>query len=151
MRLWSIDPRILDQKGLGAAWREGLLAQSVIRKLQAGEKPGYRNHPQLRRFLAADDPLAAIGTWLAGIQAEAARRGYTYNVDLIIRPADCRLTVTVEQVEYEFQHLLGKLKERDSSRAWFYYGFYIDGDIDPHPMFEVKEGEIEDWEKVNDE
>jgi len=149
MRLWSIDPKILDQKGLGAAWREGLMAQSVIRKLQAGEKPGYRNHPQMRRFLAADDPIAAIGAWLSWIQAEAKRRGYNYNKSLILDQAGSeRLVVTDGQIKFEFRHLLEKLKRRDSSRAWFYYGFFIDGEIDPHPMFDVVEGPIESWEKV---
>ena len=31
MRLWSLHPRCLDAKGLVALWREGLLAQEVLR------------------------------------------------------------------------------------------------------------------------
>jgi len=30
MRLWSIHPTYLNQKGLGALWREGLLGQKVL-------------------------------------------------------------------------------------------------------------------------
>ncbi len=50
-------PRYLDRQGLTACWREGLLAQKVLR----GATKGYRNHPQLRRFRAAGDG-AALGT-----------------------------------------------------------------------------------------
>ena len=31
MRLWSLHPRYLDAKGLVALWREGLLAQAVLK------------------------------------------------------------------------------------------------------------------------
>lgn len=148
MRLWSIDPKILDRAGLGAAWREGLLAQSVIHKLQTGQKPGYRNHPQLKRFLAADDPLASIGTWLSGIQTQADQRGYNYNRNLIIQAGNCRLTVTTGQLEFEFDHIMAKLKKRSPSEYWFHFGYHIDReDFSPHQMFDVIPGPIEDWEK----
>jgi hypothetical protein len=31
MRLWSLQPKYLDSKGLVAVWREALLAQVVLR------------------------------------------------------------------------------------------------------------------------
>jgi hypothetical protein len=31
MRLWSLHPKHLDRQGLLAVWREGLLAQEVLR------------------------------------------------------------------------------------------------------------------------
>ncbi|MEM3714836.1 MAG: pyrimidine dimer DNA glycosylase/endonuclease V [Nitrososphaeria archaeon] len=40
MRLWSIHPKYLDQKGLVACWREGLLAKKVL----LGKVKGYKNH-----------------------------------------------------------------------------------------------------------
>jgi hypothetical protein len=43
MRLWSIDARFLDNIGLIALWREGLLALHVLR----GQTKGYKKHPQL--------------------------------------------------------------------------------------------------------
>ncbi|NQT07749.1 hypothetical protein HQ586_01600 [Candidatus Bathyarchaeota archaeon] len=52
MRLWSIHPAYLDWKGLGANWREALLAQAVVQ----GKTKGWRNHPQLNRFKAHEDP-----------------------------------------------------------------------------------------------
>lgn len=48
MRLWSVHPKYLDVRGLVALWREGLLAQAVLR----GRTKGYLHHPQLERFRA---------------------------------------------------------------------------------------------------
>lgn len=156
MRLWSIHPNILDQKGLVAAWREGLLAQSVIMRLQAGEQPGYRNHPQLARFLHSPAPLCLIGTWLTFIRENAAERGYNFNKDKIVQPDKLfRMLVTNGQLEYEFQHIQAKLKERDNKLYIFnlnYYNAGIKGKIkeliEPHPMFIVVDGEVEEWEKT---
>ena len=69
MRLWSIHPSYLDVKGLGAAWREALLAQKVLEGLTRG----YKNHPQLLRFKQAEDPLSAIGTFLGQIGRASCR------------------------------------------------------------------------------
>ena len=64
MRLWTVHPRYLDAKGLVAAWREALLAQKVLR----GETKGYRHHPQLIRFQAQKNPVAAVAAFLAGLE-----------------------------------------------------------------------------------
>src|SRR3954452_11063876 len=80
MRIWSLHPRLLDGKGLVACWRETLLAQKVL----AGETKGYRNHPQLQRFRATADQMAAIGAYLCGLDAEALNRGYSFNTSLIL-------------------------------------------------------------------
>ena len=79
MRLWTVHPRYFDPKGLVAAWREALLAQKVLR----GATRGYRHHPQLARFQAQEDPVAAIATFLAGIADEAQRRGYRFDTTKI--------------------------------------------------------------------
>jgi hypothetical protein len=41
MRLWSIHPKYLDDKGLVALWCEGLLAKKVL----AGKTRGYKIIP----------------------------------------------------------------------------------------------------------
>ena len=46
MRLWSVHPAQLDRAALVAGWREGLLAQKVLR----GLTKGYTQHPQLVRL-----------------------------------------------------------------------------------------------------
>ena len=82
MRIWSIHPKYLDWMGLGAQWREGLLAQKVI----LGETMGWKNHPQLTRFKIHSEPLNAVGYYLRIIYEEANGRGYNYNFSKIIRP-----------------------------------------------------------------
>ncbi|HEX7260330.1 MAG TPA: pyrimidine dimer DNA glycosylase/endonuclease V, partial [Luteolibacter sp.] len=85
MRIWTVHPRHLDPKGLVAAWREALLAQKVL----AGGTKGYRHHPQLVRFQAQADPLAAIATLLTGLADEAQSRGYRFDISKI---SDLRFT-----------------------------------------------------------
>ena len=51
MRLWSLQPSLLDPKGLVALWREALLAQKVLR----GRAAGYRSHPAFSQWLARCD------------------------------------------------------------------------------------------------
>ena len=41
MRLWTINFKYLDAKGLVALWREALLAKNVLE----GLTKGYKNHP----------------------------------------------------------------------------------------------------------
>jgi len=147
MRLWTIHPGLLDQKGLGAAWREGLLAQAVIVRLKNGETPGYRNHPQLKRFLSSPAPLLLIGTWLTAIQEEAKSRGYSYNYDKIFAPGKMfKMIATSGQLEFEREHLLNKLKDRSPE----YHDRLINVDAYPHPMFEIVDGDPEEWEKTKD-
>ncbi len=134
----------LDTKGLLACWRETLLAQKVL----AGRTAGYRNHPQLERFRATADPLAAVGNYLEALAREADARGYNFNRALILRPpADGPvplLTVAVGQVGYEREHLLAKLAVRDPAREARLAA------ADPpelHPAFEAVPGDIESWER----
>lgn len=142
MRLWSLHPRYLDAAGLTACWREGLLARSVL----AGKTIGYRRHPQLERFRACADPLTAIDTYLAAVRAEACRRGYGFDAAKI-GPGDAtlRLTVTQEQLAYEFAHLRAKMKRRCPSR---FAALAAEERIEPHPLFTSVPGGIEPWERL---
>ena len=82
-----IHPRYLDAKGLVAAWREGLLAQKVLR----GETRGYTRHPQLARFHAQPDPLRLIAALSRRLLAkEASRRGYAFDLSEDFNAAFCR-------------------------------------------------------------
>lgn len=140
MRLWSIHPKYLDSKGLIAVWREGLLAQKVLK----GETRGYRKHPQLTRFKSKRDPIAAIGRYLYYIYKESLKRGYSFNLGKIENPKSrTRMDVNSGQVAYERRHLFTKLQLRD--RALF-SKVRIIMELDVHPFFRVVKGEIEDWE-----
>ncbi len=140
MRLWSIHPKYLDAKGLVALWREGLLAQKVLK----GETRGYIHHPQLTRFKSQRDPIAAIGRYLYNIYQESLTRGYNFNLEKIEKTtARRRMEVNSEQVAYERRHLLTKLKTRDPA---LYSTVLLVKELEVHPFFRVVTGKIADWE-----
>lgn len=141
MRLWSIHPKYLDSKGLVALWREALLAKHVLE----GKTKGYRNHPQLARFKASPRPVAAINLYLSFVYREALSRGYNFDKSKFRNLKPLKLNVTLGQMEYEFTHLLRKLKSRDTK---LYKELKGTKTIQPHPLFNVVKGEIEEWEKV---
>ena len=142
MRLWSLHPCYLDTKGLVACWCEGLLARKVLR----GETKGYRNHPQLWRFKAQADPVAALDRYLSAVLDEATRRGYRFNPDKI-GPyfSSTSMTVTYGQLEYELRHLQTKLKLRDTTQ--YEKVSRITSPL-PNPIFSLVDGSTEPWEKV---
>lgn len=142
MRLWTIHPKYLDTKGLLALWREALLAQKVLK----GETRGYKHHPQLKRFRASPDAIRAIATYLQGICQEAVARGYNFDQTKIgMADSTIRISSTKGQIRYEWEHLKRKLRDRDKKK---YEEIMNTDSPEPHPMFEVGEGGIEDWEVV---
>ena len=142
MRIWSTHPKYLDTKGLVALWRETLLAKNVLEE----KTKGYKNHPQLLRFKNSDNPFRSINQYLAAVYRESLSRGYHFNKDKFnFYPEQVTLTVTRRQLEYETQHLLKKLKTRDMER---YHSLLKETNIEPHPLFKIIDGEIEEWEKV---
>jgi len=142
MRIWSIHPKYLDSKGLVALWREALLAKHVLE----GKTKGYRNHPQLQRFKISISPLDAINQYLGFVYKEALFRKYNFDPAKFNQSNKALLmTVTKEQVDYEFKHLLLKLKARDKK---FYNKIRRNNTVDPHPIFAVLEGPVESWEVI---
>lgn len=153
MRLWSLHPHHLDRPGLTGCWRESLLAQAVL----AGRTTGYRSHPQLERFRAQDDPLAAVGVYLEALAEEATERGYRFDRTRIDhrpsddgpkesgrRPTVARIPVTDGQIALEWEHLLGKLSTRDPGR-WERESALTGPSL--HPLFEAVPGNVESWER----
>jgi hypothetical protein len=141
MRLWTVHPQYLDSKGLVAAWREALLAQKVL----ARETRGYRHHPQLVRFEAQADPLAAVATFLAGIADEAQRRGYNFDVAKIPRRRFVgQIPETAGQLLYEWGHLMAKLQARAPQLARRLCSITTP---EPHPLFRIVPGNVRAWEK----
>ena len=141
MRLWSLHPKYLDRRGLVAAWREGLLAQAVLR----GHTTGYRAHPQLLRFRRCPASVGAIATYLRGLHAESLVRGYRFDAAKISRARySVHLHVTRGQLAYEWKHLLAKLAVRDPER---HRQLHTVERPRSHPLFRVVAGSREDWEK----
>jgi len=141
VRIWSLHPKYLDARGLVALWREALLAQAVLR----GKTKGYQHHPQLLRFRAEDSPVGSIGEYLRAVHEEAAARSYRFAAVKItrVRALD-RLTVSRGQLEYEWLHLLAKLKVRDPQRLRELAAVKRP---EAHPLFRVVRGGVAQWEK----
>ncbi len=140
MRVWSLHPRYLDQKGLVACWRETLLAQKVL----IGGTRGYRNHPQLIRFRAQADPAAAVAAYLRAVHDEAVARGYNFNRSKILSEEPVEpIDVTEGQMAFEAGHLRTKLQVRDPARV-----AAVPEIPDPHPLFRLVPGGVADWERV---
>ena len=140
MRLWTIHPQYLDRQGLLAVWREGLLAQSVLQN----KTRGYRNHPQLKRFKSSRDAIGAISEYLSTVYEEAVRRGYRFDKDKINgKEFDGQVSCTRGQLLFEWEHLREKLRQRDPAR---YRELENLQEPEPHPLFHIIEGDMEDWE-----
>ena len=141
MRLWSLHPSFLDAKGLVALWREALLAQKVLR----GLTKGYRSHPQLHRFRSGRTSVTTISTYLWGVHDEACRRGYASDAANIARKRQPKtLTVTQGQLDFEWEHLMAKLLQRDPER---HSALQQIKEVAAHPLFTVVAGEKEAWER----
>lgn len=143
MRIWSLHPENLDTKGLVALWRETLLVKHVLE----GKTKGYKNHPQLNRFKALQNPVNAINAYLAEVYHEAERRGYSLGRDKIQWDfTEESITVTEGQITYETKHLLGKLQTRDPER---HAKNKTKKTLTTHPIFQVTSGDIESWEIIS--
>ncbi|MFI6423830.1 pyrimidine dimer DNA glycosylase/endonuclease V [Promicromonospora sp. NPDC050880] len=148
MRLWSLDPALLDRQGLTACWREALLAQAVL----LGRTRGYTAHPQLDRFREHPDPVTAVGAYLHAVRDAATRRGYRFDAARIDRPLDevtrsaARIPVTTGQLDHEWEHLLGKLAARSPEHR----ARLLASGTGPaaHPLFVVVPGDVAGWERA---
>lgn len=142
MRLWSIHPKYLDSRGLVALWSEAVLAQKILR----GGTKAFKNHPQLARFKTHPHPRKAIADYLTEVWRESTRRHYNFQKTKIGKGGSThRIPVQEGQLEHEFQLLLAKLRKRDPER---YQELRSVTKTEPHPLFEVVEGEIEEWERT---
>ena len=142
MRLWSLHPKYLDRAGLLACWRESLLAQAVI----YGETHGYKNHPQVSRF-----DKQSICKYLWTIYFEAQEREFNFDSSKIKLDYtdNSKLPVTSAQLDYEWEHLQNKLRERspnkysDNLHRWAFDEF-----IRANECFFKTSGPIELWERI---
>jgi hypothetical protein len=142
MRLWTIHPKYLDTAGLLAVWREALLAQAVLRGLTRG----YKHHPQLVRFTQQADPCGAIACYLEGIYSESVHRGYRFDRSKIGPAQSSQIIVETDgQLKYEWNHLLGKLRQRAPQLYAVYRVVLLP---EPHPSFTIVPGEIARWERL---
>lgn len=144
MRLWTLHPQYLDGRGLVALWREALLAQHVL----AGATRGYRSHPQLERFRAHPQPGAAIAAYLRGVADEARRRAYQFDESRIgPAPEGLMLEATSGQLQFEWEHLMKKLRVRAPDVAARHAAVSVPL---AHPLFRIVPGPVAGWERGRD-
>ena len=145
MRLWTIHPKYLDGPGLVALWREGLLAQQVLR----GRTKGYRHHPQLLRFRSHAHSLGCIASYLSAVYEESLVRKYRFEARKIGRSrAAVGLAETEGQLLYEWSHLMSKLRNRAPR---LYRELQDVGVPEPHPLFSIVPGGVRSWERARGE
>jgi hypothetical protein len=143
MRLWTVHPGYLDSRGLTALWREGLLAQAVLK----GATKGYTHHPQLERFREQPYPLECIAAYLMAVYKEAVKRAYRFDVTKVLSPGTCkRIPETTGQLQYEWLHLRAKLRQRSPGRFEVIRHIQIP---EPHPIFQIVAGDVRKWERVS--
>lgn len=112
-----------------------------------GQTKGYKHHPQLQRFKSCPDPSAAIDQYLAAVFQEASNRNYKFDKSKFVSSNSIlRLHVTSGQLSYERNHLLNKLKLRDPVK---YVALKTTPIFDPHPIFNIIDGDIEPWEIIS--
>jgi len=141
MRLWTVHPKYLDSAGLVALWREALLARAVLR----GATQGYRHHPQLTRFRSQPNPVGSLNRYLAGVYAEAERRGYAFDRRKLGRARrGRRMAETAGQLAAEWAHLLAKLRRRRPER---YRELSALPSPSAHPLFRIVPGPVQPWER----
>ena len=142
VRLWTLHPKYLDSRGLVALWREALLAKAVLSE----RTRGYKYHPQLLRFRSHPQPRRAINFYLAQVLAEAVARGYSFDLKKVgpVRRV-ARIPVPSGQVEFEWQHLMKKLRRRAPKS--YRYGRSA-GTPKCHPLFRRTTGSVAPWEII---
>ncbi len=106
---------------------------------------GYRNHPQLIRFKSQKNPIKFINAYLNNLYLEAKKRDYNFNSKKINKTTRNKLEVANKQLEYEFTHLLKKLRIRDPKK---FREIKNTKRILPNPLFKIKKGQVEIWEII---
>lgn len=92
----------------------------------------------------APNPLDAINYYLSEVHSEALKRGYNFDRNKIDWTfSKIKIPVTKGQVRYEMDHLLKKLETRDPVLNLSLKTYKV---IQTHPMFDVIQGDIEEWE-----
>jgi hypothetical protein len=89
--------------------------------------------------------VGCIAEYLKTVHAEGIVRGYAFDAGKIARGGRGEtIAATRGQLDYEFSCLLGKLRHRDPKR---YDALKRARRIEPHPLFHIVPGGVEDWEK----
>ncbi len=89
--------------------------------------------------------MSAIAAYLRGLHAEATARGYRFDASRIApaRPLKHRMPETRGQLEFEWKHLMRKLRGRNPGWLARFRG----GAPRAHPIFRLTAGGVRHWER----
>ncbi len=175
MRLWSVHPSYLDVKGLSGLWREGLLCQKVLfNAAQKGysnhpQTKRFKSSTNPQVLIAHYLFAVYLEASNRGYKFDSTRVQYCdqfhchyktessqeSSMEQIQEHVHIRIPVNSKQVHYEMVHLMKKLQVRNPSqfeklKQEIDYneetGLLALEKVQLHPLFEMVEGEIEDWE-----
>ena len=142
MRLWSFHPKYLDNIGLSRAINEGISGYKALTKQQKM----WQNHSQLTRFKKSTYPEDNLKIYLLSLIIEKSNRNIeVLGLPLFNNTTRELLNVTEGQLIYEWNHFIKKVKERNPEHYKKISSIIIP---EPHPIFKVISGSIEEWEKV---
>ena len=111
MKIWSIHPKYLDQKGLTSCWNEALGVKVALEN--------KKNHSQLKRFKVFKSPIAQINAYLYFLLQEAQNRGYNFDSSKInygLSNAAENMTVSKEEININIKEVMSELKEREPAK-----------------------------------
>ncbi|MEK7829937.1 MAG: DNA lyase, partial [Acidobacteriota bacterium] len=89
----------------------------------------------------------ALAAYLVAVHSESLRRGYNFDGSKIAAEHFAgTLPETRGQLLYEWNHLKRKLEQR----APEVYGRHLSVKLPvAHPLFQIVEGDVRDWERIN--
>lgn len=149
MRIWSFHPKYLDKQGLSRAINEGIAGNKALRKTGEGYPPSWEKHSQLERFKTTAIPgiysqlyldrlfMIKYNSWMLETNQEPF-------FDDIENPYP-KLKVTIGQLKYEWQRYLKKISKRSPKLYEELKSIELP---EPHPLFNIIDGDVESWEKV---
>lgn len=87
--------------------------------------------------------MSAIATYLHAVQTEAATPANTVSMQARSERSAEPIPVTRGQLDYEWQHLLAKLRLRDPSMLQQFVDL---SEPEAHPLFKCVPGLVAEWE-----
>lgn len=148
MRLYSFHPKYLDNVGLSRQINEGVLGLKAL----SGQQKMWQNHPQLDRFkkMTGLHPQKTYQLYMLPVIHEWRIRKLA-GISVMLpepKPTPKLMNVTIEQIKYEWIHYINKLCSQKNRDLELGKRLNLIPVPDPHPLFEIIDGEIEQWEKI---
>lgn len=148
MRMWSFHPKYLDNVGLNRAINESIAGYKALIKTKEGYPLAWEKHPQLERFkntLFGNVLLRQYIKYLLDYKYALQMKQLGYNSYIGLFICENFQSVNIQQLKYEWNHYLVKLLKRNKDL----YNDLKNIELpDPHPLFKIVNGEIENWERV---